>query len=307
MDTNVSGRPVVVGYDSFGTGDAAFDWAVREAARLQAPLHLLVARGIVYLAAPGFGAASPWPDDLTGQMVSEARSYAAQRAPGTKVTVDSSVGTSAAFLVDASREAALVVVGRRVHSAVREAFSGSTSAQVVAHAACPVVVVDRELELPATAPIVVAVDGSSANDSAIAFAFDRAAALGASVVAVHAWWVDAAERIGVAWLTEEQIVELEHAEQRLLDDAISPWADKYPEVPVRKVLVRQVPVAAVLAEATGAQLIVTGSRGHGGFVGLLVGSVSQGLLHSADRPCPLVVVHTEDRSLGPVQGQDPVR
>jgi nucleotide-binding universal stress UspA family protein len=227
-------------------------------------------------------------------MVSEARSYAAKRAPGTTVTVDSSNDTSASLLVHASHQAALVVVGRRHHSAVGEAFSGSTSAQVVAHAACPVVVVDREQELPITAPIVVAVDGSPANDAAVGFAFERAAALGAPVVAVHAWWVDAPDRIGVSWLSEDQVAELARAEQRVLEEAITTWAAKYPEVAVRKVLARELPVEAVLAEAKEAQLIVTGSRGHGGFVGLLVGSVSQGLLHHHDRPCPLAVVHTDD-------------
>jgi nucleotide-binding universal stress UspA family protein len=59
------------------------------------------------------------------------------------------------------------------------------------------------------------------------------------------------------------------------------------------VLVRQLPVEAIIAEAQGAQLIVVGSRGHGGFAGLLLGSVSQALLHH-DRPCPLAVVHTQE-------------
>ena len=67
---------------------------------------------------------------------------------------------------------------------------------------------------------------------------------------------------------------------------------KFPEVEVRKVLRRNLPVESVLERADHAQMIVVGSRGHGGFVGLLLGSVSQGLLHR-DRPCPLAVVHAE--------------
>jgi nucleotide-binding universal stress UspA family protein len=293
MDTKVAGRPVVVGYDSSGSGDAAFDWAVREAERLDVPVHLLVARGVTYTATPGFGALSPWPDDITGNLVAEARSYAATRAPGTTLTIESALGTSAASLVEASRKAELVVVGRRHHTLAGEAIAGSTSAQVVAHAACPVVVVDRELDRPSTAPIVVAVDGSSANDAAVGFAFERASALGAPVVAVHAWWVDAPDRIGVSLLSEDQIDEISRGAQQLLDEAVSGWVDKYPVVDLRQVPARQLPVEAVLAEAREAQLIVVVSRGHGGFVGLLLGSVSQGLLHHHDRPCPLAVVHTQ--------------
>ncbi len=293
MDTMVGRRPVVVGYDTFGSGDAAFDWAVQEAARRDAPLHMFVARGVLYNAAPGFGAASPWPNDLTGELVAEARSYAASRAPDSPVTIDSALGSPASSLVEASHQADLIVVGRRHHTAVGEAIAGSTSTQVVAHAACPVVVVDREFDCPPTAPIVVAVDGSPANDAAIAFAFERASTLSAPLVALHAWWLDVPDRIGVSWLSEDKLTDIGDAHERLLEGAVAAWSAKYPDVDVRKVLVRQLPVEALIAEAEGAQLIVVGSRGHGGFAGLLLGSVSQALLHH-DRPCPLAVVHTQE-------------
>jgi nucleotide-binding universal stress UspA family protein len=292
METMAGRRPVVVGYDSFGSGDAAFDWAVQEAARRDAPLHLLVARGVLYNAAPGFAAASPWPDDITGELVDEARRFASEHAPGTAVTVGSSLETSAATLVAASRKAELVVVGRRHHTAIGEAIAGSTSAQVVGHAACPVVVVDREFDCPPTAPIVVAVDGSPENDAALAFAFERASTLSVPLVALHAWWLDVPDRIGVSWLSEDRITVIGDTHERILEAAVARWSEKFPDVHVRKVLVRELPVQAILAEAQGAQLIVVGSRGHGGFAGLVLGSVSQGLLHH-DRPCPLAVVHSQ--------------
>jgi nucleotide-binding universal stress UspA family protein len=157
-----------------------------------------------------------------------------------------------------------------------------------------VVVVDRPGSDDPRAPIVVAVDGSSANDAAIAFAFERAAALGAPLVAVHAWTIDVPDAFDTVWLSPEHIVELERHHQGALDEAVAPWVAKFPELEVRKVLRRNLPVEAVLEKAGDAQLIVVGSRGHGGFVGLLIGSVSQGLLHR-ERPCPLAVVHAEHR------------
>jgi nucleotide-binding universal stress UspA family protein len=296
MDSTSAQRPVVVGYDISATSQPAFDWALQEATRRDLPLALVVSRGVLYAAAPTVGAASPWPYDISGELVEQAKSFAAERAPGMDIKIISAFGSPASVLVNASGKASLVVVGRRHHTALGEAVAGSTSTQVVAHAECPVVVVDQEYAAAPDAPIVVAVDGSPGNEAALAFAFERAAALSAPVVAVHAWWLDVPGRVGGSWLSEDQVEELRKAEQAVLDHAVSGWAEKFPQVAVRKVLTRDLPVDAVLAEAGDAQLVVVGSRGHGGFAGLVLGSVSQGLLHH-ERPCPLAVIHPERQVL----------
>jgi len=290
MSTTAAARPVVVGYDGSPSGEAAFDWAAQEATRRNVPLHVLVARGMLYPVAAGYGLTTPWPEDFDSDLVDQARERVAALGLDRAVMVESVAGTPAGFLVDASGGAELVVVGRRRQSALGEAFSGSTSSQVAAHASCPVVIVDHEFDVADDAPIVVAVDGSSANDPAVGFAFERAAALGAPVTAVHSWWVDVPQTFDAPWLSEEKIAEMEEHHRGLLDVALAGWSAKFPDVSVRSVLRRSLPVEAVMSEAEGAQLVVVGSRGHGGFVGLLLGSVSQGLLHR-DRPCPLAVVH----------------
>lgn len=290
MSTTATVRPVVVGFDGSPPGDAAFEWAAGEASRRDVPLHVLVARGMLYPVVAGYGPTTPYPEDFDSELVERARERVAGLAPERAAVVESVAGTPAAFLVDASREAELVVVGRRRQSALGEAFSGSTSSQVAAHASCPVVVVDKDFELTSDAPIVVAVDGSSANDPAVGFAFERASALGAPVTAVHSWWVDVSPTFDGPWLSEDWVTEVEDHYRGPFDVALAGWSAKFPEVKVHSVLRRSLPVEAVLSEAEGAQLIVVGSRGHGGFVGLLLGSVSQGLLRS-ERPCPLVVVH----------------
>lgn len=292
MSTTAAARPIVVGFDGSDPADAAFQWAAREAARRDVPLHVLVARGMLYPVAAGYGLTTPWPEDFDSELVEQARERVAALGPDRAVVVESVAGTPAGFLVDASREAELVVVGRRRQSALGEAFSGSTSAQVAAHASCPVVVVDRAFDVASDGPVVVAVDGSSANDPAVGFAFERAAALGVPVVAIHSWWVDVPQTFDAPWLSDERVAELEDHHRGRLDVALAGWSAKFSEVQVHPRLRRSLPVEAVLAEAEAdrAQLIVVGSRGHGGFVGLLLGSVSQGLLHR-DRPCPLAVVH----------------
>ncbi|MDT0214980.1 universal stress protein [Rothia sp. ARF10] len=283
-------RPVVVGFDDSPDGDIALEWAVREADRLGRPLKVVVARGMLWATSPGFGPSAPWPEDLDSEVVDRARARVAALSSQCEVITESVVGTPAATLVNASEDAELVVVGRHRHSVLGELVSGSTSSQVAAHARCPVVIADRPGPIDPHAPVVVAVDGSPANEAALAFAVERAAALSAPLVAVHAWTLDVPDAFDTAWLSPEHIVELERHHQKVLDDTVAPWAAKHPEVEVTKVLRRNLPVEAVLARAEGAQLVVVGSRGHGGFVGLLIGSVSQGLIHR-DRPCPLVVVH----------------
>ncbi|MEO7268749.1 MAG: universal stress protein [Knoellia sp.] len=291
MNINEAPRSVVVGYDSSHDGDAAFDWALGEAGRRDLPVSLLVARGVRSASVPGLGAAVPWPEGLTGEIVEEARRYAADRASGVRVTVETSLGSPAAVLVEASARAEIIVVGRHEHTAAGEAFWGSTPTQVIAHAACPVVVVDRPFSGAHTAPIVVGVDGSEEGQAALEFAFRRAADLGAPIVGVHSWWIDVPGNLTLDWLTDEMREELEAAAAGALAEALAPWGEKFPDVRVSTVLRQLSPVGAILGEADDAQLIVVGSRGHGGFVGLVLGSVSQGLLHRRERRCPLVVLH----------------
>jgi len=82
--------------------------------------------------------------------------------------------------------------------------------------------------------------------------------------------------------------ELESAQARWLQDWVRPWRDRHPQVDVRWMLSVQRPAQALVEAAREAALVVVGSRGHGGFAGLLLGSVSQQVINHA--PCPVVVV-----------------
>ncbi|SMD27505.1 Universal stress protein family protein [Kibdelosporangium aridum] len=78
--------------------------------------------------------------------------------------------------------------------------------------------------------------------------------------------------------------------EETLAEQLARWQQKYPDVRVTRQVVRDRPAHALLRFSDEAQLIVVGSRGRGGFRGLLLGSTSQHLLRHA--PCPVAVVRT---------------
>jgi nucleotide-binding universal stress UspA family protein len=134
---------------------------------------------------------------------------------------------------------------------------------------------------------VVGVDGSPASEAAIAIAYEEASARGAELVAVHAWTeyelagVEVLAARGLDWRS----IEVEQRER--LAERLAGWQEKYPDVPVRRVVGREHAAELLLSHAVDAQLVVVGSRGRGGFVGMLLGSVSQKLIHHAT--CPLII------------------
>lgn len=138
---------------------------------------------------------------------------------------------------------------------------------------------------------MVGVDGSPASLSALEWAVRQGALTGAVVEAVTAWHFPATYGEyqivdTVDWHSNAQTIQDIAVEQVLGDEAAS--------------LVRRVaqghPVTALLDAAAGADLLVVGSRGHGGFTGMLLGSVSEHVV--AHAPCVVVVVRS------PVRGDD---
>jgi nucleotide-binding universal stress UspA family protein len=137
--------------------------------------------------------------------------------------------------------------------------------------------------------IVVGVDGSASSQAALAWAVRQAALTGAAVEAVMAWhYPIMIHRAAWALVTAEDEAEVEGLVASELSDAIA--AATVPDGPVKvSAAVRTGNAAQVLlAAADGADLLVVGSRGRGGFAGALLGSVSQHCVRHA--PCPVVVI-----------------
>jgi nucleotide-binding universal stress UspA family protein len=138
--------------------------------------------------------------------------------------------------------------------------------------------------------IVVGVDNSEGSRRALEWAVDEATRRGAHVEAVHVWhfpYVPPAPGIALSVLGDE---EFEAEARRQLNDSVDPIDARALPEPIERVLLCDGTVTALLERAKGADLLVVGSRGRGGFAGLLLGSVSQEVSHHA--PCPVVIVPT---------------
>ena len=133
--------------------------------------------------------------------------------------------------------------------------------------------------------MLVGIDGSPASEAATALAFDEASRWGVDLVALHAWSdVGVFPVLGMDWRDRESEGE------EILAERLAGRQKEYPDVHVQRLLVCDKPVHWLLEHSKHAQLVVVGSRGRGGFPGMLLGSVSSAIAHSAS--IPVIVVRT---------------
>jgi nucleotide-binding universal stress UspA family protein len=178
------------------------------------------------------------------------------------------------------------VVGSRGTGRVSGVLLGSVAMAITSHGTAPVAVIPAEGPGgEADGPVVVGVDGSPISEAAIAFAFDEAAVRGVRLLAVHTW---NDVRPTLADPTMIDFGRLEDGERAALSELLAGWRDKYPDVDVRPIVLRGRPTPILLRYATQAQLVVVGSRGRGGFAGMMLGSTSHSLITHAIAPVVVV-------------------
>ena len=131
--------------------------------------------------------------------------------------------------------------------------------------------------------MLVGVDGSSNSEPALGVAFDEASHRRAELHALYAW-SDVSESL--AFAVDWQAVST--AEEMALAESLAGWQERYPDVHVQRIVVKDRPVRNLLERSQQAQLVVVGSHGRGGFAGMTLGSTSQALLHLVE--CPIIVV-----------------
>ncbi|WKD58332.1 Universal stress protein [Corynebacterium capitovis DSM 44611] len=238
-------------------------------------------------------------DDLereTVEKIDRARDIALEVAPDIEIGHVIAEGSPIDMLLELSKGAAMIVMGSRGLGGLSGMVLGSVSGAVVSHASCPVVVIREDSNVTDEnkyGPVVVGVDGSEVSRRATEVAFEEADARGAELVAVHTWVDTQVQGPGAGFAVSDDYWEAVQREKSdKLDTYLSTLKTRYPNVPLRKIIARDRPVRALTEAAEGAQLLVTGSHGRGGFKGMLLGSTSRALLQSA--PCPMMVVRPQD-------------
>lgn len=138
--------------------------------------------------------------------------------------------------------------------------------------------------------ITVGVDGSEGAEEALLFALEEAKLRGATVRAVHAWrYIPTSRYVDVGFQgLDVDPGALQRAAEASLEANVSAVASEDPGVEIEQRVIEGPAAGVLVDESRDADLLVVGSRGHGGFTGLLLGSVSQQVAQHA--ACPVVII-----------------
>ncbi|NLV77787.1 MAG: universal stress protein [Rhodococcus sp.] len=287
---------VTVGVDGSPASGRAVAWAAATAAARGAALHLVHAVDFVSTgwAATPFVQTSQvfeWAEEDARAVLKDAERIARDTAPDLEITAALSLTGSAKWLVELSRQTLMLVLGASGSGRIGEVLLGSTPVAVVGHAECPVVVVRGDREIDADGPVVVGVDGSPLSEDALAAAFEEASFRNVDLVAVHVWSDVRSGAVDRSPLVFDPRA-FEESEHALLAERLAGYRERYPDVAVDRKVYIDGPRTHLLEWSEKAQLVVVGSRGRGGFTGLILGSTSQALLRAAR--CPVMVVRPDE-------------
>lgn len=274
---------IVIGVDGSEQSRAALRWGLERAKSHKATVELLHVTDDSFL--------SDSPAFLSeGQRISE-KLLAAEiehcRELGYNGDIESTavVGHPVAEVEKASKRADLVVLGAHHGGKLAGSFFGTRAVKIAAVAHCPVAVVPLIEEEP-TKGIVVGVDGSESSRLAVATAAEEASKRGVELHAVYAWMTPITPGFENLWSDELLNAQREAAEEAIAIGTAG-ISTRYPDLTIKREIMQDPPVTALVKAATGATALVVGSRGRNAISRLLLGSVSHGVLQSL--PCPVIV------------------
>lgn len=289
MSTNNTHQGILVGVDGSPYSEAAVQWAVGEAVMRNERLSIVNVISPLVGGWWGGMSGAPLPEDIgqwqekqARQVIEDAVRNARESAAGAALRISTEIPFAPLVptLVDMSKQAQMIVVGCRGQGAFSRAVLGSVSTALIHYAHCPVAVLHGQAPPERVqAPIVLGVDGSPASERATALAFEEASWRKAELVALHAWsdanWPEVAP---IPWSAISDDAE------EVLAERLAGWQERYPDVVVRRLVVRDHPAQNLLEQSESAQLVVVGSHGRGGFAGMPLGSVSSAVVHGTRTP-----------------------
>jgi len=284
----MAAKPVIVGVDGSEQSLLAVEWAAQEARRHSSPLRIVSAPDVMprmhaYHASPAEIAAAL--RGVAARALAAAITRCDEVAPGLPVDTCLLSGPPAVAVAETGSDASMLVVGARGAGGFAAMMLGSVSRYVAAWAPCPVAVV-REESSAVHREVAVGVRDPQNATGALAFAFEEAALRGADLVAVHTWY----------WLPSGQAGALRPADPgrfaaeatRQLAAALKDWQDKYPDVQVRRDVIRGHPARVLASLSARTDLVVLGRHGHPAGPGPGIGSIQHAVLDHAHGPVAVV-------------------
>ncbi|MEU5607715.1 universal stress protein [Streptomyces sparsogenes] len=289
-------RPVVVGLDGSPESFTAAHWAAHEAQRRGLPLSLVHAwlGQAGDLPAPDSGDGEDAVGHWAQRIPRDAEKELSGRYPDLPLTAEQVPTTAVSALLERAEGAEMLVLGSRGLSGLTGFLLGSVGQQVLARAACPVVMVRANERSAAERPgdeVVVALRNlAEAPGALLEFAFAAASARGATLRAVHVRRLPSSDYgYGLATGPVGYLDgDLELRVHRELEKALEPWREKYPRVRVERTIDLAFVAGAVLRAAAEAGLLVVGRRAHRSALGPHLGPVTHAVLHHS--PVPVAVV-----------------
>jgi len=285
---------ILVCVDGSAASEAAVAWAGREATLRGLPVTLFHAVQPVVVGWPAgqlYADLPEWQQENGRHVLDQAHQALTACLGGAQppeIRTEMVYAAVVPALIEASEDAFMVVSGSQGMGALGRLLLGSVTSALLHYAHCPVAVIHRNEDATQACgvpggPVVLGIDGSAGSEAATTLAFDEASRRGAGLVAVHVWSdVGVFPILGMDWHDRE-------AEgQETLAERLAGWQERYPDVRVERKLFCDKPAHWLIEEAERAQLVVVGSRGRGGFPGMLLGSVSSAVAQSARTPVIVV-------------------
>lgn len=268
----MSAEQIVVGLDGSPSAQRAVDWALSWAQSIGADVRIIASEALP----PGH---SPDDPDLgaKAEEIIEAEKQRLGSAPdGVKVELVALVSHPVTALLDASKEAAALVVGTRGVGAFKGSVVGSTSGAIAAQAYCPTVVIAPGCpeDFDAEGPIVVGFDGSEPS-------------VGAARLAISA----AAEEDRTVRLVQAEADETEES----LDGVVEKFRAEHPGVDIELVTEGGAPEEVLPEASRDAAYVVMASQGHRGVPGFLLGSTTRAVIQEAQAPVIVLTSRSDKR------------